>query len=229
MKKSIFYIIIGVLILLNILLLTNPCLVSKCTTPQQRKATNKRYYAGRNDLFKILPQSNSDILFLGNSITDGAELQELFNNPNVKNRGINADTIIGLQERLEEILGIEPNKIFILIGTNDLKNHTVSKILIDYKNLLEKIRILCPTSQLYVQSILPVKNSTLRNNEDINTINASLKKILAGKANIKFIDVNSPLRGLDGELKSSYTYDGLHLNGAGYMKWKTVIEKFVSG
>ena len=49
------------------------------------------YNYQRRTLFEILPTATSDIIFLGNSITDGCEWSELFGNPNMKNRGISAD------------------------------------------------------------------------------------------------------------------------------------------
>lgn len=50
------------------------------------------YYYQRASLFEQLPTSSDDILFIGNSITDGGEWSELFQNPHVKNRGISGDT-----------------------------------------------------------------------------------------------------------------------------------------
>ena len=49
------------------------------------------YNLQRRSLFEVLPVYSSDIVFLGNSITDGCEWAELFNNRHVKNRGISGD------------------------------------------------------------------------------------------------------------------------------------------
>lgn len=53
------------------------------------------YYYQRVSLFEQLPISSDDILFIGNSITDGGEWSELFQNSHVKNRGISGDTTWG--------------------------------------------------------------------------------------------------------------------------------------
>ena len=53
------------------------------------------YYYQRTSLFEQLPTSSDDILFIGNSITDGGEWSELFQDPHVKNRGISGDTTWG--------------------------------------------------------------------------------------------------------------------------------------
>ena len=46
------------------------------------------YYHQRVSLFRTLPQTKGDIIFLGNSITDGGEWGEMFADLKVKNRGI---------------------------------------------------------------------------------------------------------------------------------------------
>ena len=62
------------------------------------------YYDQRESLFEAMPTSTSDIIFLGNSITDGSEWTELFHNPRCKNRGISGDIIPGVLNRLERVL-----------------------------------------------------------------------------------------------------------------------------
>ena len=62
-----------------------------------------KYYDQRELLFESLPASENDIIFLGNSITDGGEWSELFQNPNCKNRGISGDVVAGVLNRLETI------------------------------------------------------------------------------------------------------------------------------
>lgn len=52
------------------------------------------YYYQRASLFEQLPTSSDDILFIGNSITDGGEWSELFQNPHVK-----------IEESVEILLG----------------------------------------------------------------------------------------------------------------------------
>lgn len=49
---------------------------------QERKYST--FYYQRATLFEELPVTSSDIIFLGNSITNGAEWAELFKNKHVK-------------------------------------------------------------------------------------------------------------------------------------------------
>lgn len=103
------------------------------------------YYARRATLFDLLPVYSSDIIMLGNSLTDGAEWNELFDNCHVKNRGIVGDIIPGFFERLEPILKGQPRKIFIMGGVNDI-SHGVSadSIVSAMTQVVTTIQARCP-------------------------------------------------------------------------------------
>lgn len=60
---------------------------------QERKYST--FYEQRATLFEELPVTSRDIIFLGNSITNGCEWGELFQNTYVKNRGISGDICMG--------------------------------------------------------------------------------------------------------------------------------------
>ncbi|MGD1961389.1 MAG: GDSL-type esterase/lipase family protein [Fulvivirga sp.] len=184
------------------------------------------YYEGRVSFFRSLPNSEDEIIFLGNSLTDGAEWQEFFENPSVKNRGISGDDIPGVIDRLDEVTESGPLKIFLMIGANDLKCKPLDTILSEYQKLVSRIIHTTPKTKLYIQSILPVIDSEIRNNEDIRYLNKSLAEI-ANKHDVVFIDLYAEFVNVEGRLDSKYTYDGVHLSGTGYLKWKSMIEDFV--
>ena len=73
-------------------------------------------WVGKTTLFEALPNTPGEIIFVGNSITDGCEWAEMFGNPSIKNRGIGGDKIKGVLLRLPEITESLPQKIFIQIG-----------------------------------------------------------------------------------------------------------------
>src|SRR6476660_7913769 len=86
------------------------------------EASLTTYYQQRYSLFSSLPQTSGDIIFLGNSIIDGGEWSELFNDLRIKNRGISGDVSAGVLNRLTEIIHRKPGKLFVMIGINDLAN-----------------------------------------------------------------------------------------------------------
>jgi len=83
----------------------------------------------------------SDIVFLGNSITHYGEWAEIFDNDNIKNRGISGDSAEGVYERLDPIVKGKPKKIFLLIGVNNLsRDFTVDSVLNTIVKIADKIR-----------------------------------------------------------------------------------------
>ncbi|MDE5875702.1 MAG: sialate O-acetylesterase, partial [Muribaculaceae bacterium] len=122
--------------------------------------THSPYWHQKVTLFDRLPIQANDIVFLGNSITDGGEFAELFKNDNIKNRGINSDVILGVEERLGQVTKGKPSKIFLLIGINDISHNLPVKTLADrYEKLVKEIRQQSPETKLYLQSIMPINNS----------------------------------------------------------------------
>ena len=99
------------------------------------------YHFQRRSLFDVLPLHSSDIVFVGNSITDGCEWAELFQNRHVKNRGISGDRSDWLLGRLDSILTAHPKKLFLMIGTNDLAaGRTPDEIVRDVERLIDRFQ-----------------------------------------------------------------------------------------
>ena len=78
------------------------------------------YYHQRASFFKAMPDTKNEIIFLGNSITDGGGWAQLFNDRRIINQGISGDISAGVIHRLDAVTGRKPSKVFLLIGTNDL-------------------------------------------------------------------------------------------------------------
>jgi lysophospholipase L1-like esterase len=180
--------------------------------------------------FRNYSDSKKDIIFVGNSITAGVDWAELLQNPHVKNRGISSDISFGVLERLDEITSGKPEKVFILIGINDIsRNIPDSMIQLNYRRIISRIKAESPSTKIYFQTILPVNNEftargQFNKDEHILFINQELKKI-AEKEKICLIDIHSQFLGVDNKLDKKYTYDGLHLNPEGYKLWAKILNK----
>ncbi len=192
-----------------------------------------KYWEQRVSLFDHLPVTENDIIFLGNSITDGGNFEELFKREDVKNRGIRSDIIPGVQKRLEQVVKGHPKKIFLLIGINDVSHgHSVDKLAERYETLVNEIRHRSPETQLYLQSIMPINNDygvyrNLKGKENtIVEFNKRIKEI-AEKNDLKYIDLWSFLADKNGKLNKKYTNDGLHLTGPGYRAWTNGIRSYL--
>jgi predicted alpha-1,2-mannosidase len=189
----------------------------------------KAYYYHRKEQFESLPNTPGEIIFLGNSITDQAEWHEMFGSLNVKNRGIGGDDTDGILDRLQEVTESMPAKIFIMIGTNDLAyGKSIDHVVINYRKILDTIAARTPETEIYIQSILPTNDAIhfTRKNTDIMEINRQLEGIAREKG-LMYIDLYSAFVTPDNKLNPAYSIDGLHLNGAGYKLWVSLISEYV--
>ncbi|MDE6230925.1 MAG: hypothetical protein K2M37_04830 [Muribaculaceae bacterium] len=191
------------------------------------------YWDQKTSLFSILPIQSNDIVFVGNSITDGGEFSELFGIPNIKNRGIRSDVITGVEKRISQVTSGHPAKIFLLIGINDISHGlTTAKLAERYERLVKRIREESPETKVYLQSIMPINNDfgryrNLKGKENaVRALNVEIERI-AKEQGAKFIDLWPYLAGADGKLKKQFTNDGLHLNGQGYRAWTNGIRNDV--
>lgn len=213
-------------------------LVASCELQAQGQSsqanTYPTFYYQRASLFEALPVTSEDIIFLGNSITNGCEWAELFENPHVKNRGISGDITKGVYDRLAPILKGRPAKIFLLIGINDLaRGMAPDSILANIRQIVTKIRTESPGTRLYIQSLLPVtdhyhlfEGHTSRG-QLVPQINAGLQKVAATTGAV-YIDLYASfVDPATGKMNTAYTNDGLHLLGKGYLKWRDLVRPYI--
>ncbi len=199
-----------------------------------QKKYSEHYYK-RYELFKSEADTKNEIVFLGNSITEGGDWKALFPNINAVNRGISGDVTDGILNRLDEVLSSQPKKIFILIGTNDLaRGKSIDEVLNNSKILLEKIKAVSKETKIYLQSVLPYNpnigtkfSGHKSKQQDVLVLNKKLKK-LARDQGVKFLNIHKKFRNKKGDLKANLTYDGLHLNKSGYVFWAKIIKKHVN-
>lgn len=200
----------------------------------QKKPVNPDvYYARRATLFDLLPVYSSDIIMLGNSLTDGAEWNELFDNCHVKNRGIVGDIIPGFFERLEPILKGQPRKIFIMGGVNDI-SHGVSadSIVSAMTQVVTTIQARCPKTEIYVQSMLPFNNDVrlwklLKDREQVVVDGNKGLESMCQRLGVTFINLYPLFVGENGKMKPEYTNDGLHLMGGAYLIWRDALLPYI--
>jgi len=186
----------------------------------------QNHYAQRADFFHRYPVNEGDIVFVGDSITDGGCWEELFPGVPLKNRGINADDTLGVIKRLDDILRAKPLAIFLLIGTNDLPWFTYRKdaeILRNYNQILERCAEISPDTKVFVQSILPRGRSFAKR---IKRINIELEA-LAARHGFTFINLYPAFVDENGALQSQLTNDHLHLMAEGYTRWVEILTPHV--
>lgn len=214
-------------------LICMPDLQAQGVLPRYPDSLFSTYYHQRVTLFNSLPQTKDDIIFIGNSITDGGEWSELFDDLKLKNRGISGDNSAGVLHRIEEVAKRKPARVFLMIGVNDLARNVAGDSVV--KNILliaAYLKQQTPSTKLFVQSILPVNDAFGKFGGHTNKgvlvkqVNEKLRQQSAAYS-FTYIDVHTLFADESGKLRKELTNDGLHLNGKGYLHWKHAIYPYV--
>lgn len=166
------------------------------------------------------------IVFLGDSLTEFYQVDEFFHKHQVYNRGIASDTTEGVLNRLEDnVIVMEPTKIFLQIGTNDYdegKNN--DDIFNNINRILSILKERLPNTKLYLISLYPINRKVKiyskfftgkRRNSNIQALNLRLQENYLN-SDITFIDVYSYLTDEKQSLKKEYSVEGLHISYLGY-------------
>ena len=175
----------------------------------------------------------------GGTVLVGSSLMEMFPaeewirempepRPVVYNRGVGGYTTKDLLPILSICaLELEPKKVFINIGTNDLSDagESVRAIMERYDQILTILEENLPGVKIYLMAYYPVNPDAavpelkeclkIRSNEKIAAANEEVRK-LADKHGQRYIDINDPLKDSRGRLKVEYTIEGMHINHEGY-------------
>lgn len=179
-----------------------------------------------------LSAQKGQTVFTGSSLMENFPvtkwLKEIPNAPVCYNRGIGGYTTAEFLEVLDlTIFDLEPSRIFINIGTNDLAdpNLSLEKIMENYQSVLTQVKERLPQTQVTLLAYYPVNYEAaadymkdclkIRTNEKIAKANKMVEE-LAAKNGYKFININQPLMDEQGRLKAEYTTEGLHINDEGY-------------
>lgn len=173
--------------------------------------------------FALSKMSSADVVFLGNSITFGGAWNELLGRERIVNRGIGGDNTVGMLHRLQYVYQLKPKLCFVMAGINDIyADVPVERIFYNYKQIIDT---------LVIHRITPVIQSTLfvnpkwkraaEKNIEVKELNRLLMEYAVGK-NIEYVDLNA-LLSINDTLKEEYTTDGVHLTGAAYDRWRTLL------
>lgn len=186
----------------------------------------------------------------GQTVFVGSSLMEMFpieqwvkesgkDAPIVYNRGVGGYKTTDLLPILDTcIFELEPSKIFINIGTNDLSDSNISmeEVMNHYDQIITQIEERLPSAKIYMMAYYPVNYEAaaedmkpclkIRNNEKIRLANEKVKE-LAAQHGQTYIDVNAPLTDENGNLKAEYTIEGLHIKPEGYRAIFSDIMKYV--
>ncbi|KUG29864.1 beta-lactamase (cephalosporinase) [hydrocarbon metagenome] len=169
-------------------------------------------------------RANATVVFLGSSQTAGWKYMACFKD--VINKGAVSNNTSKILSSLQSVLGLHPDKIFILEGINEIHSD-LSVILDRYGKIVERISADSPQTMIFVQSVLPVVNRKDLSNDKIMEFNKGLEALCGRYQSCIYVDLHSHFLS-GGSLNKELTSDGVHLKPGGYRLWQSLIEYYVT-
>ena len=154
-----------------------------------------------------------DVAFLGDSLTDGYDLEKYYPNLTVINRGIGGETTVGLEERLAvSVYDVRPKVAVMLIGANNMDT-----MLCNYESILKGLQENLPDTKVVLLSLTAMGGEHWGRKNQLAAYNNVSIKLLAEKYGFEFVDLYSALYDVSiGEVYEGYTVDGGHFTPKGY-------------
>ena len=182
---------------------------------------------------------DENIVFFGDSITEGYNVKEFYDEYRVVNSGISGNTTNDLINRIDsDLYDYNPSVVIIQIGTNDIRASIKDEEIINnIKTIIKGIRKNRKNASILIESIYPLNRDMDAeywkdvnidyNNKHIIKLNNDIKE-LCKKESIKYIDIYTSLLDNNKNLKEVYSKEGLHLTDLGYYKVTRIIKKFLN-
>ncbi|MCX7409508.1 MAG: platelet-activating factor acetylhydrolase IB subunit [Planctomycetales bacterium] len=191
----------------------------------------------RHDSFNArIKQGNVDLLFIGDSITQGwegagkAAWSEKYGKRNAVNLGIGGDRTQHVLWRLDNgnIDEIKPKLAVLMIGTNNSGQNTSEQIADGITAIVTKLRDKLPETKVLILAVFPRGADGTNKNRMVNEgANKIVEKLADGK-NIEYLDIGPKFLDDKGNLSKEVMPDQLHLNPASYQTWADAIEPHVA-
>jgi lysophospholipase L1-like esterase len=176
-------------------------------------------------------QGNIDLLFLGDSITQGwnnsgKSVWERFYGPrNAANFGIGGDRTQHVLWRLDhgEIDDIHPKVAVLMIGTNNLGSNAPDEIANGVIAIVKKLREKLPETKILLLAVFPRDENPSARRERLKAVNDQIQRLDDGSM-VRYLDIGSKFLNPDGTISKEIMPDFLHLSSKGYRIWADAME-----
>ena len=214
---------------------------------EQKRKKSKQEQTQKARNFKYLNQYviKGQILFTGSSLMEQFPIVEIARNHGIDkiiyNRGIGGYTTDDFLANIDTVLfDLAPAKLFINIGTNDMREDIENwnvHLLDNYERILQQIKEGLPECEVYMMAYYPVNPTVVdneitasllrvRSKENLQMVNQQMAD-LAAKYDYHFINANDGLCDENGYLKAEFTKEGLHMYANAYEVVFENIKKYI--
>ena len=210
-----------------IVLFTSSCLADEAHHPRP----DPKRFSKEIEKFTLAevdhPVKKGGIVFTGSSsIRLWGDLSKVFPDLPVINRGFGGSVANDLIVYAQEVaLRYEPKVLVVYEGGNDLNAKlTPEEALADETQFIELVHAKLPKTRVIVNSVkyAPVRIKQL---DSVKALNVLLENWCKGKSWVTWLESSNYLLGEDGQPHEElYRADRLHLNDAGYAKWKALLD-----
>lgn len=197
------------------------------TTPMNRDVPRHKQFLA------IAAKGGVDVLFLGDSITQGWEgegrkaWKEHFAPLKAANFGIGGDRTGHVLWRItegEELKGITPKVAVLMIGTNNSGGDKAEHIAEGIKLIVKTIQEKSPSTKVLLLGIFPrAKEADAKIRAKLARINKTIAKLDDDGKTVKYLDIGAKFLEPDGSLSAEIMPDYLHLSPRGYEIWAKAI------
>ena len=189
---------------------------------------------------EIAKKGDVDVLFLGDSITDGwrgkggAEVWKKHFEPlKAANFGIGGDRTEHVLWRItnSELEGISPKVAVLMIGTNNSGANSAEEIAEGITLIVKTLREKQPQMKVLLLAVFPRAGKREPGAETvpasglhpkIGEVNKIIAKLDNGKT-VRYLDIGPKFQEEDGSLTKEIMPDFLHLSEKGYQRWADAI------
>jgi len=166
--------------------------------------------------------SNRLAILLGDSLSMWFPSERLPGGKIWLNQGISGENSGQILNRLSAFSSTKPANIYVLAGINDLRQGATNAVILDnLHQIVRRLRLNHPNSQVIVQSILPTRLTTIPN-ERIRKLNEQIS-IIAQQEGAGYLNMHNLFADSQGQMRQDLTTDGLHLTQRGYEVWQDAL------
>jgi beta-glucosidase len=184
-----------------------------------------------------IKQGNVDLIFVGDSITQGWEgagkevWAKYYARRNAANLGIGGDRTQHVLWRLDHgnVDGISPKLAVLMIGTNNSNgsDNAAEEIGAGIQAIVKKLREKLPQTKVLILAVFP-RGEKPNPQREKNAKASEIAAKLADNQQVFYLDIGPRFLAGDGTLSKDIMPDLLHLSPQGYAIWAESIEPEVA-